>query len=250
MLLELDERARIYEVFNVYVSRITELTSSAKLVAQVWRRIQDTRTELHERPDNMYLCAMWELEEATGLSKNTVRKSLNELVQFCIIRRRIIMATRNKAAEMWLSKISISALEEADYNGSIPQQPINPLSRCSCGDVHVVDTMTRVCKACGVVHELYQIDHAAHYDHIVRFYIACLVQRENCSIPVGQMMKIYRIWFWLQENSEVKKPLKSELLKRILYELGAQYRNANSFRRYEGVGLTEYAQQLLENSQS
>jgi len=240
------ENARIYEEFDAYVSRMTGLSPSTKLVAQAWRRIQDTRTEQHNRYDGMFLCAMWELEEATGLTKNTVRKGLNQLVSFGIIGKRVIKAMRNRAGELWLSRISLSGLEQADSNGDIPQQAIRPLSRCSCGDVHVVDTMTRVCKKCGVVHQLYQIDHGAHYEHVVRFYIACLVQRVNCSIPIGQMMKLYRIWFWLQEDPETKKPLKSELLKRILYELGATYRVSNSFRRYEGVGLTEFAQQLLE----
>src|SRR6266550_4096221 len=246
MILDLDGRARIYEQFGVYVSRVTELTHSAKLVAQAWRRIQDTRTEQHDRYDGMFLCAMWELEKETGLSKNTVRKSINELVQFGIIGKRVIMATRNKAAEMHLSRISISSLEQADYNGMIPQQPIQPLSRCSCGDVHVVDTMTRVCKKCGVVHQLYQIDHGAHYDQIVKFYITCLLKRESCHIPLGQMMKLYHTWFWLQEEPGAKKPLKSELVKRILHELGVQFKKNNTFRRYEGVGLTEFAQQLLE----
>jgi hypothetical protein len=110
--------------------------------------------------------------------------------------------------------------------------------------------MTRICKKCGVVHDLYQVDHGAHYDQIVKFYKSCLFNRENCHVPVGQMMKLYHLWFWLQEDPGTKKPLKSEPMKRILYELGVYYRNTNSFRRYEGVGLTPYARELLEGSLS
>jgi hypothetical protein len=61
-------------------------------------------------------------------------------------------------------------------------------------------------------------------------------------------MKLYHSWFWLQEDPGTKKPLKSELMKRIMYELGVKYRVSNSYRRYEGVGLTLYAQQLLEDT--
>jgi len=61
-------------------------------------------------------------------------------------------------------------------------------------------------------------------------------------------MKLYHSWFWLQEDPNTRKPLKSELVKRILNELGVYYKKNNTFRRYEGVGLTLYAQQLLEET--
>jgi hypothetical protein len=250
MEVDLSERAYMYADFDAYVSQMTGLSPSTKLVAQAWRRIQDTRTEQHDRYDGMYLCALWELEKATGLTKSTVRDGLSQLVKFGIIGKRVIRAMRNKKGEIHLSKISISSLEQADLNGDIPQSQVKPVPRCSCGDVHVVDTMTRTCKSCGTVQQLYQIDHAAHYDQVMKFYSSCLVKRDNCHVPLGQMMKLYHVWFWQQEDPGTKKPLKSELVKRILHELGVNFKKNNTFRRYEGVGLTLYAQELLEGLQS
>jgi hypothetical protein len=246
MLVELDERLRSYGAFDACVDQMTELSPSARAVARAWNRLQDTRKEQHIRPDEMYLCAYWELEKDAGLSKCTIRKGLNQLVQFRVIKRRVVKAMRDRSAEMHLSKIGISSLEQADLNGDIPQAPVKPLPRCSCGEVHVIDMMTRTCKGCGNVQQVYQIDHAAHYDQIEKFYLNCLVKREKCHVPLGQMMKLYHLWFWQQDNPGTKKSLKSELVKRILNELGVQFKKNNTFRRYEGVGLTLYAQQLLE----
>lgn len=238
----------LYAEFYTYVSRMQGLSPSAKLVASAWRRLQDQRTDEHNRYDGFWLVRTWEFEEATGLVRSTVRDAINELVRFQIIGKRVIRATRNRSGELWLSKIFISSLESAQLNGDIPQRPVRPIARCSvCGSPHVVDTMTRTCE-CEAVRTLYQIDHGANFDQVIDFCNACLVKKSNCNVAVGTMVRLYKSWFFSQEEPRTKKPLKAEGLKRVFAELGIQYRVTHSFRRYEGVGLTSYAQQLLEDN--
>jgi hypothetical protein len=239
-----------YEGFDTYVSQMEGLSPATKLVAMAWRRLQDKRTVEHERCDGMWLVQLWELEEETKLARTTVRDALGELARFQIIEKRIVRATRNKAGEMWLSRIFISNLEHAQLNGDIPQKPIRPIVRCSsCASTDVVDTMTRTCRKCGTAHILYQTDHGANYDQVVSFCNECLVRRANCNIAVGIMIRVYKTWFFLQEKPGTKKPLKAEGLKRVLAELSIQYHVSNSFRCYEGVGLTPHAQHLLEGNE-
>ncbi len=62
-------------------------------------------------------------------------------------------------------------------------------------------------------------------------------------------MKLYKAWYWRLEACEMKKPLKSEPLKRIFTELGIQYRVSNSYRRYEEAGISPVGQALLEDTE-
>ncbi len=243
-------REKQYEIFYTSVLRMPELTDAAKHVSMAWYRLQDTRHESDNRYDGWWKVQSWELEEATGRSRSTVRDGISQLVKYQIIQKKVINATRNRAGEMWLTRISLASLEQAEMSGELPQPTVRPIARCPhCGDVHVVDTMTRTCKGCGTTQVLYQTDHALAYDHVRQFCKDCLVRKHHCQIPIGQMMKLYKAWYWRLEACEMKKPLKSEPLKRIFTELGIQYKVVHGYRRYEEAGISPVGQALLEDTE-